>query len=227
MLASPPDPALNANWRAEWKNRLESVEPWLPRWLSHQSFDAYWKHGSICTDFSAIKCPVLMASGWADGYSNAVPALLTNMPSNPTRLVRAVNGPWSHNYPHMAYPGPRVDWLTESVRWFDYCLKQDPEATRVWTRRPPYMAYIQEREEPSIIVTQRPGYWVSESEWPSKGISNEILYLTGQNGLALARRNQDDGVVFNVTSPLSAGLDCGRLVQSILKSLFTGIRQGS
>ena len=49
-----PDPALRADWREMWLDRLKN-EPFLPSlWLRHQRRDAYWQHGSVCEDFGAI-----------------------------------------------------------------------------------------------------------------------------------------------------------------------------
>ena len=47
---------------------------WPALWLEHQRRDAYWRHGSVCEDFSAIQCPVFAVGGWADAYTNADPA---------------------------------------------------------------------------------------------------------------------------------------------------------
>ena len=43
-------------------------------WLEHQRRDAYWKHGSVCEDFSRIEIPVYAVNGWADNYASADPA---------------------------------------------------------------------------------------------------------------------------------------------------------
>ena len=48
------------------------------------------------------RCPVLAASGWADGYTNAVFRLLAALDVPRKGLV----GPWSHKYPHLGQPGP-------------------------------------------------------------------------------------------------------------------------
>ena len=74
--ARPPDPALvGEGWRSQWLERLRGL-PFFPAlWLAHQRRDAYWRHGSVCEDFSAIACPVFAVGGWADAYTNAVPRL--------------------------------------------------------------------------------------------------------------------------------------------------------
>lgn len=163
LLGCPPDPALvgHLNWRTMWNQRLSQVSPWLHQWTEHQSYDHFWKHGSICEDYSAIQCPILTASGWADGYCNSVPALLENIkPKDPKVLVLGINGPWAHNLPHLARPGPSMDWLAETVKWWNYCLKGDEEMAEEWRRVPKYTAFMPESEDPTIILEHRQGRWV-------------------------------------------------------------------
>ena len=76
----PPDPAIVGDaWRAMWLNRLEN-EPFLsPLWLRHSARDAYWKRGSICEDFSAVKAAVLSIGGWHDGYRKTIANLVAGI----------------------------------------------------------------------------------------------------------------------------------------------------
>lgn len=66
-------------WYDMWLNRMENTPPFIEEWVSHQTRDNYWKHGSIGEDYSAIKIPVLTMSGWADGYTNALFRLMNNL----------------------------------------------------------------------------------------------------------------------------------------------------
>ncbi|WP_240466132.1 CocE/NonD family hydrolase, partial [Arhodomonas sp. KWT] len=95
--ALPPDPALvGDDWRRMWMERLEGSGLWLDTWLRHPHRDDYWRHGSVCEDYTDVRCPVMAVSGWADGYTNTVFRLLENLPGPRLGLV----GPWSHKYPH-------------------------------------------------------------------------------------------------------------------------------
>ena len=39
----------NPDWQAVWRERLERAgESCLRTWLEHQSYDQYWRHGSVC-----------------------------------------------------------------------------------------------------------------------------------------------------------------------------------
>ena len=45
---------------------------YFKKWLEHQTYDDYWKHGSICENYDRIQIPILAIGGWHDMYSNAV-----------------------------------------------------------------------------------------------------------------------------------------------------------
>ncbi len=99
--ACPPDPLLvGETWRDMWMERLEKSGLWLAEWLSHQRRDDYWRHGSVCEDFAAIRCPVMAVSGWADGYSNAVFRLLAGLDTP----RKGLSVPGAISIPISAYP---------------------------------------------------------------------------------------------------------------------------
>jgi putative CocE/NonD family hydrolase len=129
--ARPLDPEIvGPDWRARWIARFETL-PFFPAlWLEHQRFDDYWKHGSVCTDFDAIVCPVLAIGGWVDSYTNAVPRLLAGLKT--PRL--GVIGPWGHIYPHDGVPGPAIGFLQEAVRWWDHGDHGRADAARLSAR---------------------------------------------------------------------------------------------
>ena len=83
-----------------WLERLEALEPLVPRWLGHQRRDAYWKHGSVCEDWAAIQCAVYAVGGWGDGYADGVFRLLAGLRAPKKGLV----GPWGHGRPHFSPP---------------------------------------------------------------------------------------------------------------------------
>ncbi|MFC3282158.1 CocE/NonD family hydrolase [Litchfieldella rifensis] len=199
----PPDPAVVGNaWRGMWHERLEGSGLWLATWLKHPHRDDYWKHGSICEDFSRVNTPVLAASGWADGYSNAVTRLVENLPGPCKGLI----GPWSHKYPHLGEPGPAIGFLQECLRWWDQWLKdedtgvmQDP-ALKVW---------MQDSMPPTPSYKHRPGRWVTEPSWPSPNIRDWRLPLT-PGGLAFDGKPQQDETAMTIQSPLTCGLFAGK-----------------
>jgi predicted acyl esterase len=167
----PPDPMLRPDWRELWLERLEA-EPWLaPRWADLQERGEYWQHGSVCEDFSRMTVPVLIWGGWADNYMNTVAALVEHAGA------KGIVGPWVHQYPHTAVPGPQVGFLQEAVRWWDRWLKGVQNGAE---GDPAYRAYMLDSEPPDASPKFRAGHWVAEAEWPSARVRREVL------GLALA-----------------------------------------
>jgi uncharacterized protein len=197
----PPDPALvGEDWRDMWFERLEGSGLWLETWLRHQRRDEFWRHGSVCEDYSDITCPVYAVSGWADGYSNAVFRLLQGLEVPRKGLI----GPWAHAYPHIATPGPAIGFLQELRRWWDHWLKgidtgiMEEPMLRVW---------MQDAVTPAPFHAVRPGRWVAEARWPSPRADTHEFGLSA--GGELVRAADGSGHV-KVASPLWVGRDAGK-----------------
>ncbi len=164
----PPDTALRDDWRAVWLARLEA-EPWLaPRWADQQARGDYWRHGSVCEDYSRLAVPVLIWGGWADGYMNTVAELVEHAGA------KGIVGPWVHQYPHTAVPGPQVGFLDVAVRWWDRWLKGVPNGAE---DDPAYRVFMMESEAPDASAPVRAGHWVAEGTWPSARVRREVLRL--------------------------------------------------
>jgi hypothetical protein len=198
----PPDPeTVGERWRALWMERLEGSGMWLEEWLRHQHRDAYWRHGSICEDWSAVQVPVFAVSGWADGYSNSVFRMLANLPGPRKGLI----GPWSHRYPQFGVPGPAIDFLGESLRWWDQWLKgrdtgiMDEPMLRVW---------MQDSVPPTTRYDHRPGRWAAEDRWPSPRVELRTHALAP--GRIVPAGAPDEAGALTLQSPLTVGLFAGK-----------------
>ncbi|GAE29634.1 CocE/NonD family hydrolase [Halalkalibacter hemicellulosilyticus] len=150
--ARPQDPAVvGDSWRENWLERL-NTPPFVEEWLMHQRRDDYWKHGSICEDFSKITIPVFAVSGWQDGYTDSVFRLLEHLPKESKGLI----GPWAHEYPEVATPEPAIGFLQECLRWWDQWLKNEDTGIM---KEPKLMTWIQNSERPAVTYEERPGKW--------------------------------------------------------------------
>jgi putative CocE/NonD family hydrolase len=198
----PPDPALvGERWREMWMARLEGSGLWLETWLRHQRRDAYWRHGSVCEDYGAIRCPVMAVGGWADGYSNAIFRLLANLDVPRKGLI----GPWSHKYPHIGVPGPAIGFLDECVRWWDRWLKERPNDVM---DEPMLRVWMQDSVPPTTRYKHRPGRWVAEPSWPSETVRLQRRALAP--GRLLPEGQAGPEAALPIQSPLTLGLFAGK-----------------
>ncbi|MFP4073785.1 MAG: CocE/NonD family hydrolase [Actinomycetota bacterium] len=198
----PPDPEIvGDDWRKMWTERLEGSGLWLAEWLRHQRRDDYWRHGSVCEDYSAITCPVMAVSGWADGYSNAVFRLIENL-SVPRR---GLIGPWRHLYPHVGEPGPAIGFLQEEVRWWDHWLKGVDTAV---DSDPLLTVWMQDSVPPTTDYELRPGRWIYETSWPSPNVGERVFALA--RGRLIDPDVGTESEPLTIQSPLSCGLFAGK-----------------
>ncbi len=181
-LGQPPDPAVvGEGWRAAWLERLEHARPFIEPWLSHQRRDAYWRQGSACEDYAAIRCPVFAVGGWSDGYRDMVLRVVEHV----TGPARGLIGPWGHTAPERGAPGPAIGFLQECVRFFAAALD---DADNGFFDEPRLISYVQEPVTPAGGYAVRPGRWVADPAWPSPAIDPWRL------GLAAGGRLAADGV---------------------------------
>lgn len=198
----PPDPAIVGDrWRDMWHARLTRSGLWLEEWLTHQRRDDYWRHGSICEDYSAVRCPVLAVSGWADGYTNSVFRVLEHLQVPRKGLV----GPWAHTYPHIGEPGPAIGFLQQMVRWWDRWLKDIDNDVM---DGPMLRAWMQDTVPPRTAYDTRPGRWVGEPSWPSPQIETAVHEL-GHNRIAIPGEHVA-AEELTIESPLSLGQYAGK-----------------
>lgn len=171
--ARPQDPeVVGERWRANWFERMENTPPLVEYWLEHQLRNDYWKHGSVCEDYSKVQIPVFAVGGWEDGYTNAVFRLIENLPNEHSK---GLIGPWAHEFPEVATPEPSIGFLQESLRWWDQWLKGIDTGVR---EDPKLISYVQNSELPQVSYDERPGKWVADYQWPSPNVIEEKLYVS-------------------------------------------------
>ena len=213
----PPDPALvGDDWRAMWLERLED-EPFLPAiWLRHQHRDAYWKRGSVCEDFPAIRAATLAVGGWGDAYKNAVGRLVAGITHAP---AKGIVGPWIHKYPHFAIPDPAIGFLQEALRWWDRWLKGLPTGVE---DDPAMRLYLMESVPPRDWYEERPGRWIVEPQWPAPEIAPTTLRL----GAELQRDTAEPQLPTTFASPQDCGMAGGEYCAIWLGPELPGDQRG-
>jgi predicted acyl esterase len=146
-------------WREEWDRRLEAHRPWLFDWLEHQTYDAYWKHGSLREDYASIEAATMLVTGWADGYTNIALRGMRELRC-PRRLLA---GPWAHVDVETSVPGPTIDLVPEMVRWWDRWLKGVDNGV---DREPPITVFVRRPTPPAADLAAYRGGWRFEPGWP-------------------------------------------------------------
>ena len=221
----PPDPALRIGWREEWLARLEA-EPWLaPRWADLQERSAYWQHGSICEDWARVQVPVLIWGGWADGYMNTVAAVVGHVPG-----AKGIVGPWVHQYPHVAPPGPQVGFLQMAVQWWDRWLKGVQNGVE---DDPAYRAYMLHSAPPDASAAFRAGHWVAVDGPAAAGM---VLHL-GEAGSRPGGFTPPGppvgylgqyvgGIAGVIATPQHLGMDAGEFFPMGLNAEMAGDQRG-
>ncbi|WP_306332608.1 CocE/NonD family hydrolase [Streptomyces sp. KL118A] len=192
FVSRPPDPYFVGDaWREMWLTRLAAVEPFIHTWLDHQTRDDYWRHGSVCEDYSAIGAAVLAVGGWHDPYRDTVLRLVEHLPDD---QVRGLIGPWSHQYPDRGLPpGPSIGFLQETLRWWDHHLKGIDTGVMA---EPKLRSWISDSHPPATVYPELPGGWVGDPSWPSPNVTPVSYALQGTPVV--------------VDSPQHTGLDAGR-----------------
>ena len=147
--------------------------PWIINWLNHQTDGPYWRHGSLRPDYSRLRIPSYLITGWLDGYQNFVPRIMRYSPATTKALI----GPWKHDSPDAAAPGPSIDFQNQcALRWWDHWLKGIDTG---FMDEPPVTYYMQRWYRQSFMHGERvPGEWRHAASWPQTFFEpKDRLYL--------------------------------------------------
>jgi putative CocE/NonD family hydrolase len=204
--AMPPDPESSVDdWAAVWERHIAENEPYLLKWLEHQTDGPYWRNGSV-GDGAAIDCPAFLIGGWRDGYPNP-PLRLYRALASRGLPVKVLVGPWNHAFPDGAIPGPRIDYLREVVRWLDHWCKG---ASNGVMDDPPVVVYMQASEPPVVDRLDSAGEWRAESTWPAPGGSDRVLHLAESGRLTEEPgRDGEDVLAYHPAVGVTGGLWSG------------------
>jgi putative CocE/NonD family hydrolase len=201
-LNQPPDPLVVGDaWREQWRARLQNARLFIEPWLGHQRRDDYWRQGSACEHYAAIRCPIFAVGGWSDGYRDMVFRLVENV-AGP---VRGLIGPWGHTGPEAGRPGPPIGFLQECVRFFAASLDGEENG---FFDEPRLISYMQEPVAPAGSYAHREGRWVADPSWPSPSVAPWQLAL-GDAGLVPAGDAAETGEVRRLRGLQATGADGG------------------
>jgi len=138
-------------------------------YITHSSFDEYWKAISMrdSNKYEKIKIPVYCVAGWMDYYAGAVfESYLSLAKLGLCPDVRVRIG----DHGHSGAPD-----ITETIRWLDYHLKGIDTGIK---------------NEPPIKIQVRHGRWRMERRWPLDGTKFTDYYLSSPEGSRVGSLNR-------------------------------------
>jgi uncharacterized protein len=149
--------------------------PWSLTYIKHQHDGEFWR--TPVRPLDQIHIPCFLIGGMLDGYRDSIPKMLENVKAP----VRALIGPWNHNFPNDADFGPRVEWREDAVRWWDYWLKGHDTGV---LNDPKLTVYMRHWHPPDSKLATVPGEWRVELGWPPRDVSDMTLFLLSNHTLS-------------------------------------------
>lgn len=148
------------------------VQHWRD-WLTHESYDGYWKSISDEEKFARVQVPVMTQGGWFDVFlagtiNGFVGVRHHGANERARRLSRMVVGPWGHGpsrtYGDLDFGADAERTLFEyERRWHDFHLKG--------------VANGVDTDPPVQIFYMGVNRWRGEQDWPIPGTRETPWYL--------------------------------------------------
>ncbi|MBI3978510.1 MAG: CocE/NonD family hydrolase [Chloroflexi bacterium] len=174
-------------WRLPLISALDDFNP-RPAYqlfLSHPTFDDYWKSYSLKGKYQEIETPALFITGW---YDNLVHEMFRQFvgwknharTDEARRLTKMIVGPWVHaflgspeSYGDVQFgPQAAMDLIDVHLRWYGQRLKRVDTGI--------------DGEPPLHLFVMGANVWRGEHEWPLARTQFTNYYLHS-NGLASSR----------------------------------------
>lgn len=161
-----PDYKINDDY---FQNRFDT-QPWMMTYKRQQRDGPFWDRTALKVRYDSIRVPAFVIGGWYDGYRDSIPRMLQHVKAAP---VKALIGPWSHAYPHSAYPKPEIEWRADAVRWFDHWLLNKDTGIM---EEPGLAVYVRRWHAPGPALEEAPGEWRYEEGWPIARIRKQPFF---------------------------------------------------
>lgn len=146
---------------------------WFDIWLSHPTYDEYWRSVSVEAHYDHFAVPALHMGGWYDFYSDGILRNFTGINTHGGEGARGkqklIMGPWGHglNTRNLGI----LDFGTQAVvdldgleaRWLDRWVRDIDNGV--------------DREPPVRIFVMGINEWRDENEWPLARATEAPYYL--------------------------------------------------
>ena len=183
-------------WFEMWKQRLEQNVPWVFSYFEE-------KDRVPSSDLTGITIPTFIISSWYDLEMPAAADLYSALRS-PKKLII---GPWLQQEPDSSVLGPRLDYRTLLLGWFDRWLKGGEAGGT--------MAAAEEEEDPVLVYAaeftppdalregKNPwvmGTWRRYKDWPPQSTPT-VFYLDALHHLGADLPSSDGGMHYFAYDP--------------------------
>ncbi|MGH9573581.1 MAG: CocE/NonD family hydrolase [Candidatus Acidiferrales bacterium] len=157
---------------------LAAIDAWYLDWISHSSYDAYWRQWAIDADYSRITVPVYQMGGWYDlflygtlaNYSGIREHGGSGAARNAQRLLIVPGGHagWGGNVGSVNFaPSGYVDYYGVMMDWYDSILRGESNGIA--------------EEKPVRYFVMGKNVWADADSWPPAG-AQETRYYLGSSG---------------------------------------------
>ncbi|HEY0704415.1 MAG TPA: CocE/NonD family hydrolase [Candidatus Acidoferrales bacterium] len=178
-------------------------KPWFPLYLRHQRDSEFWRRASVAPDrYADYTVPSFMIGGFLDGYRDSIPRFFEHSKAP----IKALIGPWNHDFPHEADPGPAIEWRDQATRWWDYWLKGIQNGIM---DEPRFDVYMRHWYPPDPNIAMIPGEWRAEKTWPPANAQTFALRLQSSHTLAPQSAASGVQVVHELKYVPSIGAEAG------------------
>ncbi len=158
-------------------NQFTPKVPFLNDWITHSTYDDYWKQRGIAQRYRDVTVPILNVGGWYDIFSKTTLDLCTEVRAHSRdRLARrnqfVVMGPWAHGVGVQKVgdvdfgPDAKRSMGDLQFQWMEYWLKGHETGVQNW---PAYQLFVMGENR-----------WRGENEWPLQRTRYTPYYLRGQ-----------------------------------------------
>ena len=175
-----------------FRDRFDT-QPWMMTYKRQQRDGPFWNRTALKARYDSIRIPTFLIGGWYDGYRDSIPRMLQNVKAP----VKALIGPWSHAFPHDAYPNPDIEWRHDAVRWFDQWLRGKQTGIM---EEPRFAVFVRHWHPPGPTLEEAPGEWRYEDGWPIQRIRENVYYPHANHTLQSTTPSPDLHQLRNIPS---------------------------
>jgi len=185
----------------DWLRNTRFASNALPIWVSHSTYDDYWRARDASRHYAAVRAPAIHVGGYwdifAQGTLDAFVGYQTKGGPGARGHQKLLMGPWAHGVLQekvgdLRFPGASKPpgGLQDHWRWFAHWLQGESNGVE---RLPPVTYYV----VGDVTDTNAPGnVWRSARAWPPVKTRATRYYFHGDHLLDVKRPDQHEPLAY-------------------------------